>query len=57
MSRTDFASRVGTSKSHLALVLQRKRGLSLGLAVKIEEVTGGEFTAARLSDEQKEAAE
>lgn len=58
MSRSEFARQVETSEGHLSLVLQRKRGLSLDLAVRIENATAGEFTAARLLREQQaEAAE
>ena len=57
MSRRDFAGQAGTSESHLSLVLQRKAGISLKLAVRIEELTGGEFTAARLFQEQGVPAE
>lgn len=53
MTDADFARRVGVSKSHLSLILQGKRGLSLDLAVRIEEITEGEFPAARLLREQK----
>lgn len=53
MTDAEFAGKVGISKSHLSLILQGKRGLSLDLAVRIEEITKGEFPAARLLREQK----
>jgi plasmid maintenance system antidote protein VapI len=53
MSRAAFADKVGASQSHLALLLQGKRGISLELAVQIEKTTAGEFTAARLLKVQK----
>lgn len=57
MSRSEFAERAGTSEPHLSLILQRKRGLSLDLAVRIEELTEGAITATRLHElQQPEAA-
>lgn len=56
MSRAEFARRVETSEPHLSLILQRKRGVSLDLAVRIENETAGEFTAARLLREQQTEA-
>lgn len=53
MPDAQFAKAAGISKSHLSLILQGKRGLSLDLAVRIEEITEGEFTAARLLKEQR----
>lgn len=53
MRDTEFAQQAGVSKSHLSLILQGKRGMSLDLAVRIEQITEGEFTAARLLHEQK----
>jgi len=35
-----FARVVGCSESHLSLILKGERGLSLGLAVRIERETG-----------------
>lgn len=52
-SRREFARKVNCHETHLSNVLQGKKGLSLDLAVRIEEITGGEFTAARLLQEQK----
>ncbi len=54
MPRSEFAKKAGMSEPHLSQVLQRKRGLSLDVAVRIEAATDGEFTAARLHEEQKE---
>lgn len=48
MSRSAFAEKVGTSEPHLSLVLKRKRGISLELAIRIEDATDGEMTAAKL---------
>lgn len=53
MSQREFARLVGIHESHLSNVLQGKSGLSLDLAVRIEGITDGEFTAARLLHEQK----
>lgn len=50
----DFARQAGISKSHLSLVLAGKRGLSLELAVRIEQITEGAFTAARLLELAKQ---
>jgi DNA-binding transcriptional regulator YdaS (Cro superfamily) len=54
MSRSAFADLIGISESHLSLVLQRKRGMSLDIAVRIERETEGAVTAAQM---QREAAE
>ncbi len=52
MSRAEFARRVEISPPFLSQVLQGKRGMSLELSVRIERETGGEFTAARLLEQQ-----
>lgn len=51
MPRAEFARKAGMSEPHLSQVLQRKRGLSLDVAVRIEAATEGEFTPARLLEE------
>lgn len=53
MSDADAARELGISKSHLSLILKGQRGISLELAAKIETLTGGEFTALRLHQEQR----
>jgi plasmid maintenance system antidote protein VapI len=53
MSRAAFADLVKVKKSHLSLILQGKRGMSLDVAARIEAATSGEFTASRLLKEQK----
>lgn len=50
MTKAEFSRRVGMSPSHLTLVLQRKRGVSLDIARKIEEVTGKEIGLTELND-------
>lgn len=57
MSRRDFAGKAGCSESHLSNTLKGKSPMSLELAVKIEEITAGEFPAARLLREQKSRME
>lgn len=52
-SRLDFARKVEIGKSHLSLILQGKRGMSFDVATRIERVTKGAFTAARLMSDQK----
>jgi transcriptional regulator with XRE-family HTH domain len=52
MSQAEFARRAGMSQTHLTHMLQFKRGISLDLACRIEEITEGEFTAKRLRDLQ-----
>lgn len=42
--RSAFAKRIGISPSHLTLVLQEKRGVSLEVAKRIKDETKGEFT-------------
>lgn len=51
-TQADFAESVGCSNPHLSLVLAGKRGLSLGLAVRIERATG--IPAASLMREPAE---
>lgn len=53
MSQADFARLAQISASHLSLVLQGKRGLSLKQAVRIEQATNGEVLAAALVREQQ----
>lgn len=48
MKQKDFAQKVKCSESHLSLVMQGERGLSLRLAGRIEEATGGDVTTAAL---------
>ncbi len=38
-SRSEFARRAQMSESHLSLILAGKRGVSLGLAARIERAT------------------
>lgn len=52
-SRVEFARAIKINKSHLSLILQGKRGMSLKVAARIEAETGGEFTAGRLLQEQQ----
>ncbi len=40
-SQAEFAKQVGCSEPHLSLVLSGARGLSLKLAKRISEATGG----------------
>ncbi len=41
-SQAKFADQVGCSESHLSLVLRGKRGVSMKLARKLSEATGGD---------------
>jgi DNA-binding transcriptional regulator YdaS (Cro superfamily) len=62
VKRGEFAKSVGCSPSHLTLVTQGKRGVSLELALSIERETGGAVTtkqlleARRAHEEQAEAS-
>ena len=44
ISQTDFATDLGTSRTHLGEVLRGRRTPSVKLAKKIEELTKGEVT-------------
>ena len=46
-SQAKFAADAGCSESHLSLILQGKRGVSLKLAKKFSKTTGG---AVRVED-------
>lgn len=48
MTRRDFAKKAECHETHLHKVLHGKKGMSLKLAVKVEEIVEGEFTAATL---------
>jgi hypothetical protein len=49
-SRETFCRAVGCSDSHLSNILAFRKAPSLELAVRIENLTEGEFTAKRLND-------
>jgi DNA-binding transcriptional regulator YdaS (Cro superfamily) len=55
--RAEFARRVGCSPSHLTLVAQGKRGISLNLALNIERETHRAVTAEQLREHAPEAAQ
>lgn len=57
MTRSAFAKLVGTSDPHLSLFLNRKRGLSLNVALAIERETAGAFKPSDLQNIPAEAAE
>jgi len=57
LSRDEFCERVDVSKSHLSLVLQGKRGMSYGLAERIEQHFGPKVRAAELLRHQKRLVE
>lgn len=44
ISRTDFAAKIGISRSHLQQILSKKRNPSVKLAKKIEEITEEKVT-------------
>lgn len=48
MSRAEFARQIGVSQSHLTLVLKRERGVSVGVANKIDALTSGAVTSLQL---------
>lgn len=54
-SQAAFADTVGCSESHLSLVLQRKRGVSLKLAQRFSGATGGEVPVEAFLWEPAEA--
>ncbi len=56
LNRTEFAKNIGCSPSHLTLVSQGKRGVSLELALSIERETHGSVTVEQLL-EAKQSAE
>lgn len=43
-SQAKFAADAGCSESHLSLILQRKRGISLPLAQKFSNATNGDVS-------------
>ena len=47
MSQAKFAEGVGCSEPHLSLVLQRKRGVSLKMALRLSAATNGEIPVDR----------
>lgn len=53
-TRASFARRTEVSEAHLSLILSWKRGLSLDMASKFEDATGGDVKAADMR--RREAA-
>jgi len=53
-SQAEFAREVGCSEPHLSLVLKGERGVSLKLAKRISQATGGEVPVEDLEFERKE---
>ena len=51
MTQAQFAQKVGCSESHLSLVLKGERAVSLGLAKRISEATGGKVPVELLPHE------
>jgi transcriptional regulator with XRE-family HTH domain len=50
-TQAKFAREVRCSESHLSLILKGERGISLGLAKRISEATGGEIPVDKLPHE------
>lgn len=57
MSRSEWAARLGVSKSYLSELENGKKRPSLEVAVEIERLTDGAVPAASWVPETKEAAE
>lgn len=57
-SQAQIARDIGCSESHLSLILDRKRGLSVALATRISRATNGAVSVrALVPDKIKRAAE
>jgi transcriptional regulator with XRE-family HTH domain len=56
-SQAQFAREAGCSEGHLSLVLKGKRGLSVPLAKRISQATGGEVPVRELVADKIERAE
>ena len=54
-TQAKFARKIGCSESHLALVLQGNRGVSLKLAKRISDETGGAVPMHALVLNEEEA--
>ena len=50
-TQAKFAREVRCSESHLSLILKGERGISLGLAKRISEATGGAIAVENLPHE------
>lgn len=57
ISQSKLAADVLCSESHLSLILQRKRGISMKLAQKLSVATGGVVPIEAFLLEQPEAAQ
>lgn len=57
MSRREFARKVRCHETHLSNVLQGKSGMSVDLALRIEDEVAGEFAAVQLLRGQKDRGE
>lgn len=53
VKRSDFAKNIGCSPSHLTLVSQGKRGVSLELALSIQRETDGAVTVEQLLEARR----
>lgn len=54
-NKAEFARRVGISRSHLTLIIQGKRGVSVDVAKRIAEETGGDFSPSDFGGVQRKA--